>query len=563
MSIDQSEFSYKSNPFLKRTGIKLEYTQEQLEEFIKCSQDPIYFLENYYKINNLDQGLITIQLYDFQKEMIKLFHENRMCVLKMPRQSAKTTSTVGYMLWSSLFNDNYGIAVLANKQKMAQEILDRYQLAYENIPMFLQQGVKKFNESTVELENGSRIIATATSISAIRGFSVNLLFVDEAAWIPNNIMTDFFSSVYPTLSSGKTTKFIMSSTPRGINSFYKIWTDSKAGRNEFIPFEIHWSNVPGRDEEWEKKQRAVLGDQLFSQEYNCAFLGSSNTLVSGEKLACMAYKEPVGYLHDVVLYEQPIKETYDEETGKPVSMDHLYLITVDVSEGKNLDYSAFSVFDISTMPYKQVARYRDNKIAPMLFPSIIKACAEHYNSAYVLVEINNSPQVANILCDDLGYEQVLRVFTGTKRPQMLSMRGGKGVVPGLKMTPLTKRIGCSTLKTLIENDKLILSDFETISEMTTFVQNGPSFKAEEGCNDDLALTLVIFGWAASEKLFKEIVNHDLRKQLQVEHFDFIEEEEMLPVFAPQTGKEVPFFVDEEDVWVYGSISDFINTNFTM
>jgi len=548
------ESSYRANPQLKAEGVKIEFTQDQVEEYIKCSQDPIYFIQNFVKVVHVDHGVIPFKMWDFQQDMIKTFHENRFSIVKCPRQVGKTVSSVAYILWMTLFNSDQNIAILANKGDLAQEILDRYQLAYENLPMWLQQGVRVWNKRSIELENGSKVLASATSSNAIRGGSFTTVFLDEFAFVPPNIAEGFFTSVYPVISSGKSTKMIIVSTPNGMNLFYKMWTDSVSNRSEYKNFSIHWSMVPGRDQKFKEQTIKNTSERQWQQEFECNFLGSTNTLVSGEKLASLAYQSQVGKYSDMIIYEQPVKDTIDDDTGEPLTKDHLYAITVDVSEGKNLDYSAFSVFDISGMPYRQVAVYRNNTIAPMLFPSIIKACAEYYNNAYVLIEINMNPQIADILSEDLDYENVLRVFTGNKKPQTLSMKGGRGIAQGLKMSPLVKRIGCSTLKTLIENDKLIISDFETISEMTTFVQEGPSYKAEEGCNDDLAMTLVIFGWLATQKLFKEIVEHDLRKQLQIENFDFIEDE-MLPVLGPTTGLETKHFIEDGAVWVETTSSD--------
>lgn len=541
------EVSYRSNPLLKKCGVQLNFTQEQIEEYLKCSQDPIYFIENYVKIINVDKGVIPFKLYDFQKQMVKTIRDNRRVVGRIGRQSGKSQTTIAYILWVSLFKDTQNIVILANKGSLARDLLDRYQRSYENLPMWLQQGVVVWNKGSLELENGSKVSAAATSSSAVRGGSYTHVVLDEFAHVHNNLAEEFFTSVYPVISSGEKTKITIISTPNGMNLFYKLFTDAKAGRNDYACIDVHWSEVPGRDEKWKDEFIRNTSARQFAQEIECSFLGSTNTLISGEKLATLAYKDSVGTFSNMVIYEQPIKEKYDEDTGKIINKDHLYAISVDVSEGKNLDYSAFSVFDISGMPYKQVARYRNNNIAPMLYPSVIKACAEYFNNAHVLVEINNNPQVADLLVEDLGYDNVLRVFTGNKKPQTLSMKGGRGVAQGVKMTPLVKRQGCSTLKTLIENDKLIVNDFETISELTTFVQEGPSYKAEEGCNDDLAMTLVIFAWMASQKLFKEIVDHDLRKQLQLEEFDYIEEEQ-LPIIEQDNPLGTTFFVEDGVVW---------------
>lgn len=542
--------SYRANPLLKRCGVQIEFTQDQIEEYLKCAQDPIYFIENYVKIIHVDRGVIPFKLYDFQREMIRTIEANRRVVGRIGRQSGKSQTTIAYILWVSLFKETQNIVILANKGSLARDLLDRYQRSYENLPMWLQQGVVVWNKGNIELENGSKVSASATSSSAVRGGSYTHVVLDEFAHVHNNLAEEFFTSVYPVISSGEKTKITIISTPNGMNLFYKLFTDAKAKRNDYACVDVHWSEVPGRDQKWKEDFIRNTSERQFAQEIECSFLGSTNTLISGEKLATLAYKEPVGKMQDMVIFEQPVKELYDDDTGRVVNKDHLYAMTVDISEGKNLDYSAFNIYDVSGMPYKQVARYRNNNIPPMLYPTIIKSCAEYYNNAYVLIELNNNPQVADLLVEDLGYENVLRVFTGNKKPQMLSMKGGKGVTPGVKMTPLVKRQGCSTLKTLIENDKLIINDFETISELTTFVQEGPSYKAEEGCNDDLAMTFVLFGWLASQKLFKEIVDHDVRKQLQLEEFDYVEEE-TLPVIAPPN-PDIVYFIEDDAVWVEGN-----------
>jgi hypothetical protein len=549
------ETSYRANPLLKRESVVIEFTQHQLEEYIKCSNDPIYFIENYVKVVHVDKGVIPFNMWDFQKDMIRTFHDNRFSIVKCPRQVGKTVSSVSYILWMSLFNADQNIAILANKGDLAQEILDRFQLAYENLPMWLQQGVKVWNKRSIELENGSKVLASATSSNAIRGGSFTCVFLDEFAFVPSNIAEGFFTSVYPVISSGKSTKMIIVSTPNGMNLFYKMWTDSVAKRSEYKNFSIHWSMVPGRDEKFKEQTIKNTSLRQWQQEFECDFLGSTNTLISGEKLATLVYKNPINKYSDALIYEEPIKETYDEETGEQISKDNTYVICVDVSEGKNLDYSAFSVVNISTMPYRQVAIYRNNSIPPMLFPTIIKAVAQYYNNAFVLIEINNTPQIADLLLEDLEYDNVLQVSSGNKKAQTVTInRGGKNIARGVKMSPLVKRMGCSTIKTLVENDKLILNDFETISEFTTFVINGPSFSAEEGCNDDLAMTLVIFGWLVTQKFFKEMVEIDIRKQLQMEHFNYIEEEQ-LPMGEISTGREISHFVEDGAVWVESIYTD--------
>ena len=542
MSTINAKDSYRDNPLLKKAGVEVQYTQEQVDEYIKCSKDPIYFAKKYIKIVNVDEGLINFSMWPFQEKMLELFKDNRFVITKCPRQVGKTTTTVAYMLWATIFTDNQNCAVLANKGSLARDILAKYQLAYENLPHWLQQGVVTWNKGNVELENGSKIIAASTSSSAIRGGSFNIVFLDEFAFVPNNIANEFFNSVYPVISSGKKTKIIIVSTPNGMNLFYKLWMDAQNKKNNYVPFEIHWSMVPGRDQAWREETIRNTSERQFAQEFETEFLGSTNTLVSGSKLQMLTYGEPL-VTHDMMkIYEHPIKAD-----GETQLKDHLYAICVDVSEGKNLDSSAFSVIDISQTPYKQVATYNSSSISPILFPTVIFNAARLYNDAYVLVEINNNPQVADTLHQDFEYENLLKIYTGNKKPQQLSAGFARGVQMGLNMSPQVKKIGCANLKTLIESDKLLISDFDTYSQLTTFVANKNSFAAEEGANDDSVMTLVIFAWMATQKYFKEIVNHDLRKQIQLENMNQLDEE-VLPAPIIEDGLEHEFEMMGGDVW---------------
>ena len=533
--------SYRDNPLLKRIGVTINYTQEQAEEYARCSQDPIHFTK-YIKIITLDEGIVPFEMYDFQKEMIQTFHDNRFVIVKCPRQVGKTTTTIAYLLWTILFQDSQTVAVLANRGDTARKILAKLQLAYENLPMWLQQGVVEWNKGRIELENHSVIIADSTSSSAARSGSFNIVFLDEFAFVPSNIAYEFFTSVYPVITAGTKTKILIVSTPNGMNLFYKIWNDSVNKRNNYIPFEIHWSQVPGRDEDWREETIRNTSEHQFRQEFETEFLGSSNTLVSGNKLQKLTYFNPIAD-HDMLkIYEHPIKED-----GEKILKDHMYMITVDVSEGKGMDSSAFVVTDVSQTPYKQVACYKSSSVSTILFPTVIFNAAKYYNDAYILCEINNTPQIAEILHADLEYENLLKVFTGNKKPQQLSAGFARGIQLGLKMSPQVKRIGCSNLKAIIEGDKYLISDFDTYSELTTFVASKNSFAAESDANDDLVMCLVMFAWATTQKYFKEIVNHDLRKQVQLESMNQVDE---ITPPAPliENGLEHKFEILDGDVW---------------
>ena len=543
---------YRDNPLLKKVGVNHEYTKEEIDEYIKCSQDPVYFISKYIKIVNVDEGLVPFAMWDFQKNMVETFKDNRFVIMKMPRQVGKTTTSVGYILWHTIFQDSQNVAILANKGGLARDILAKYQLAYENLPTWLQQGVITWNKGNVELENGSKVIAASTTSSAIRGGSFNLVFLDEFAFVPNNIAVEFFNSVYPVISSGKTSKIFIVSTPNGMNLFYKMWMDAIEKRSTYKALEIHWSMVPGRDEDWKEQTIKNTSEEQFRQEFETEFLGSSNTLISGRKLQMLHYQDVIAKHMDLDIFEHPILESSDG-----MIKDHLYAMCVDVSDGKNLDYSTFSVFDISSAPYKQVAKYRNSTISPILYPTVIYNAARYYNNAYILVEINNNPQISEILHSDLEYENVVKVQTGNKKAQQISGGFGRGIQLGVRMTPLVKRVGCSNLKTLIETDKLIINDFDTISELTTFVAGRSSFEADDGANDDMVMTLVLFAWMTTQKYFKDIVSHDIRKQLQLQQFSQVDEE-ILPVGELSDGLDVPFVVEDGDVWVSGTDEQMAN-----
>jgi hypothetical protein len=536
---------YLGNPLLKKANTPIEFTEEQIIEFLKCKEDPVYFARNYIKIVSLDHGLVPFKMYPFQERLIQNFHDNRFNICKMPRQTGKSTTVVSYLLHYAVFNDNVNIAILANKASTARDLLGRLQLAYENLPKWMQQGIISWNKGSLELENGSKISSNSTSSSAVRGGSYNVIFLDEFAFIPNHIADDFFASVYPTISSGQSTKVIIVSTPRGMNHFYRMWHDSERGKNEYVPTDVHWSEVPGRDESWKEQTIANTSEQQFKVEFECEFLGSVNTLINSAKLRNLVYEDPIRRNAGLDVYENPKEENN-------------YLITVDVARGLGNDYSAFIVFDITEFPYKVVAKYRNNEIKPMLFPSIIHEVAKAYNGAWLLVEVNDiGDQVASILHFDLEYENVLMCAMRGRAGQIVgSGFSGKKSQLGVRMTAAVKKLGCSNLKTLLEDDKLLTVDYDIISELTTFAQRHNSFEAEEGCNDDLAMCLVIFSWLVAQDYFKEMTDNDVRKRIYEEQKNQIEQD-MAPFGFIMDGiSEMESFVDSSgDRWYTDEYGD--------
>jgi len=539
-----SDNIYLGNPNLKKANTEIEFTEEQILEIVKCKDDPVYFARNYIKIVSLDHGLVPFEMYPFQEKLITNFHKNRFNICKMPRQTGKSTTVVSYLLHYAVFNDNVNIAILANKASTARDLLGRLQLAYENLPKWMQQGIISWNRGSLELENGSKISSNSTSSSAVRGGSYNVIFLDEFAFIPNHIADDFFASVYPTISSGQSTKVIIVSTPHGMNHFYRMWHDAERSKNEYVPTDVHWSEVPGRDDKWKAQTIANTSEQQFKIEFECEFLGSVDTLIAPSKLRSLVYESPRTRSAGLDVYEDSVEE-------------HDYIITVDVARGVEKDYSAFVVIDITSFPHKVVAKYRNNEIKHMLFPSVIYEVAKNYNNAYILCEVNDvGDSVASILHYDLEYNNILMCSMRGRAGQIVGQGfSGKKTQLGVKMSKTVKKVGCLNLKTLIEESKLLFSDYDIMNELTTFIQKNNSFEAEEGCNDDLAMCLVIYAWLVAQDYFKELTDQDVRKRLYEEQKNQIEQD-MSPFGFIVDGLDESSFVDDSgDRWFLDEYGD--------
>lgn len=529
--------TYLGNPNLKAAGVVYHYTKEQVEEYMKCAKDVEYFARKYIKIVNVDRGLVPFDMWDFQAKMLHTFANNRFSICKLPRQVGKSTTSIAYILHLILFTDQQNVAILANKGALARDLLAKLQLAYEYLPQWLQQGVVTWNKGNIELENGSKVLAAATSSSAIRGGSFNLIFLDEFAFVQRNLADAFFASTYPTISSGKTTKIIIVSTPNGMNHFYKMWTDAIDKKSEYQPIEIHWSDVPGRDEEWKKQTIANTSEEQFRQEFECEFIGSSSTLIHPLKLRELAWKSPIKDKFGLDYYEKPDPRK-------------LYVAVFDVSEGVGGDYSALSIFDVTQFPYRQVAKYRSREITPLMFPDVIYRFCKMYNNAWVLGETNNiGQQVVQSLFIDLEYENVIATFSKNKA---IKVGGGFSARSafGIRTTKSVKKIGCSNLKTIVESDKLLITDFDTIEELTTFVETKDTYKAEEGCHDDLAMTLVLFGWLITQPYFKDLTNSDIRRNLAQETMKDVHDDLLPAGFIDDggTAQSMESMSDEPSLW---------------
>lgn len=538
--------SYLGNQNLKRSNVKHSWTPDQVQEWMKCAGDPEYFIETYIKIVNVDRGLVNFNLYDYQRDIVNLSVKERFVICKMPRQCGKTTTLVGIMLWYILFHETYSVAILAHKMAQAREILSRIQLAYEHLPKWIQQGIVEWNKGNIELENGSKILASATSSSAIRGGSFNLVYLDEFAFVENNMQESFFASVYPTISSGETTKVLITSTPNGLNMFYKIWMDSEENKNSYKRIDVHWSEVPGRDEKWKAETIRNTSEEQFRVEFECEFIGSSNTLISASKLRLLRAVPPEASNPDTRIFRQPI-------AGRQ------YVTVVDTARGVQGDYSAFVIFDVSELPYRVVASYRNNMISPLLYPNMVYQLSKHYNNSYALIETNDiGEQIANILHHDLEYENVLTTVNNGRSGQVISPGFGQATRMGVKTSKQVKRIGCMGLKTQVESDKLVINDERILYELFRFVNIGDSYEAEEG-HDDLVMCCVLFAWAMEQSYMKELTSVDLRQRLEQENEDALDES-MLPfgiIDRGETAKGVPIAAKRgDDSWLIAGDSDY-------
>lgn len=548
MELNQNnQRGYNGNPLLKRSRAPIEWTPELIDEYKKCKNDPIYFAEKYIYIVNVDEGFIPITLYDYQKEIIQKLNDHRMVTVVTSRQAGKTTTAACLILHYIIFNDVKRVALLANKGDAAREILDRVKIAYEALPNWLQQGVVEWNKGSIALENGSTVIAAATSSSAIRGKSINLLYIDEAAFVEN--WEEFFSAVFPTISSGKTTKILFTSTPRGLNHFYKNIQGAKADPeskeyNGYQYVEVPWDRVPNRDEKWRHETLAAMDfdEEKFAQEFCCSFLGSSGTLISGATLKTLVHRNPIHTTSEIRQYFTPVD-------------GHKYIIVADVSRGKGLDYSAAQIIDVTKMPYVQVCTYRSNMVTPLDYAQELFLLSKTYNNATILVESNDiGAQVADTLYFDYESENIICTENAGARGKRITFSAGKSVERGIRTTKTVKSVGCSILKLLVEQRQLIINDFDTIHELSVFSKKGTSYEAEPGENDDLVMGLVLFAWLTDQQFFKELTDiNTLMKlrdktdeQIEMDLVPFgmitngMEDDEQQPIVIDLTGSsEIP------------------------
>ena len=547
-TLKNNEFGYNGNPLVKRDGVEQSFTQDELTEYIRCMNDPAYFARKYVKVISLDQGLVPFDLYPYQEKMFNHFNDSRFSIVLACRQSGKSISSVVYILWYAIFKPEQTIAVLANKGSTAQEMIGRITLALENLPFFLQPGCKSLNRRSIEFSNNSRIVSSATSGSSIRGMSVNLLFLDEFAFVDNDAR--FYTSTYPVVTAGKSTRVIITSTANGIgNVFHKIWEGAVQGTNDYKPFRVDWWDVPGRDEEWRRQTIANTSELQFDQEFGNNFHGTGNTLINANTLLKLKAKAPMYAMNGVNVYETPVKVSKDEETGE-TTPDHQYMMFVDVSKGRGQDYSTFNIVDITARPFKQVATFRDNMISPLLFPDVLKKYARLYNNAIVVIENNDQGVVVcNGLYYDLEYENTY----------VSSTVKSDGI--GVFMDKRVKKIGCSNIKDLVEQNKIEINDAETIVEMSTFVAKGQSYEASSNSHDDLMMNLVMFGWFATTPMFTEMLDSNMRSFIYAQQAKQIEDE-VLPFGFIEDGREDTTIVDEDgQLWNIERLENALDESF--
>ena len=500
----RSNGGYLGNPLIKADGFVHDYTQDEVQEYMKCSKDPVYFAENYIKITTLDKGLSEFKPYDYQRDMFEHFNDNRFSIVLACRQSGKSISSIIYILWYVCFNPDKTVAILANKGATAREMLARITLALEHLPWFLQPGCRELNKGSIGFSNNSKIIASATSASSIRGLSVNLLFLDEFAFVEN--ANEFYTSTYPVITAGTQTKVIITSTANGVgNLYYKLYEGATQNLNDFKPFRVDWWDVPGRDDEWKRMTIANTSELQFEQEFGNNFIGTSNTLISSNTIMGLQARTPLKRsTKGVIYYEKPIEGV-------------LYVITVDVSKGRGQDYSTFNVIKVTDNGYFQVATFRDNIVSPLILPDIVMSIAKEYNEALVIVESND---VGQVVCNAIYYEY--------EYENMFVESTVKSSGVGVTMTKKIKRIGCSHLKDLIEMSKLHIVDADTISELSTFEVRGASYQASQGNHDDLVMNLVLFSWFVSSEAFGDIATKDL-KQMLFNHSIQEAEDDLAPI----------------------------------
>lgn len=497
------EISFDNDAGKKSKDCELPLTQDHIDEYTYCAYHPIYTIRNYFKIINIDHGLVNFKLYDFQEQLVKNFFFNNRLLAMFSRQSGKTSTIAACLLFYSSFNKDKNIGIIANKKSTANEVLERIKLMYIHLPNWLKPGIVKWNEGTIEFDNGCKIITSATTATSIRGKSLAVLYIDEISHIGKKMWDAFYKSTFPVISSSKLAKIAITTTPNGKDHFYYMWQDAIKGNSSFVTQKVRWYEIPGRDEEWKKKALAELGNNLesFGQEYLVEFLSASIEYISLERLEqyeqMISPPKAIDSNLKLNIFEQPQDK-------------HSYIMTVDVSEGKGLDHQALAIVDCSEMPLKIVATLKNNKIDTIQYASIIYQLALKYNEAHIIIE-NNFSDVAKDLWFNYEYTNIINM---NLRKQ--ENRQGKYFEIGLRTTPKTRRIGEEYFKHLVENDKIILNDIRIIKELNNLEFNEARKRFEPRdtqINDDLWAALKGFSYIAKTMFFEAMLKNGSALQL--------------------------------------------------
>lgn len=458
---------FSNNPSLFGTNVKFPLSEKHIQEIYKCSTDIFYFIENYVQIFTLDNGWVVPKLRSYQKKLIQHYLDNRFSNVMMGRQSAKSTTTLLFILWKIIFFPDTTVGMAANKESMATENLSRLKDYFENLPIWLKVGVKAWNSTFITLDNGSKVYSAATSGNTFRGLGLSLLFVDEVAFI--DCWDDFSKSVLPTISSGTKSQAIYTTTPKGLNHFYHMWTNGENGKSLFKNFRVEWWEVPGRDEAWKQEMLATLpgGEIEFAQEYACEFLGSSDTLINISSLKMLRYSEV--YVRDIF--------TFGFKRYEEVRECHQYIMTVDPAKD-GLDKFAVHVFDVSKFPFIQVASANLN-VNYLKMPGVLYEIGTYYNNAFIIIENNEGAgqSVVDKLYDNYEYENLYR--------------DPNKEYYGFRTTSTTRNQILSNLKIFLENNKIYLNDKDTIDQLFVFINRGGKYQADKGYHDDLVMALAI------------------------------------------------------------------------
>lgn len=524
---------FTGNIRIRGVGVPVQWDEQRLAEFTRCAEDPLYFFRNYVYIKDVDkENLVLFKPRSYQEEMLDKMLHNRNVIVKLPRQCGKTTLSAAVLLWHLIFHHNFSILVAAHKGDKARDVLNNVKEMYEALPDFLQHGVESWNKGSIKLETGSRIRSSATSASAARGDVYNMVYLDEFAFVAKHLADEFVKSVIPTVSSGKTTKIFITSTPKGLNLFYDMWEAAINPDPEkwsgYAHVEIKWNDVPGRDEEFRRNVIAQFGEDYFDQEYGAEFLGSSRTLISGSKLLSLTKR-----------ITRPLDATATTRKYLLPERGRKYAVTVDVSEGLGADYHAVVAFDITQLPYKVAAVFKSNQLDPLALPGVVHEFAVNYNNALVLVEANFGQQVGEVLYNEYEYENMVMTSKGKTGPhakqERISAGYGTKVRVGLAQNANSKRIGCSNLKTLIEGDHLEVPDAWVVEELKRFAVNKKSYAAEDG-HDDLVMCLVLFAWMVDQGYVREETDVAARDRIREMNLQAIEND-MMPTGWTVRGDE--------------------------